>query len=374
MARISLVNIEKSFGIHKVISNLNLEVEDGQFVVLVGPSGCGKTTTLNMIAGLETISAGSLVIGDQNVTHLPPKNRNIAMVFQSYALFPHLNVRENVAFVMKIRHNPKAEIAEEVDQVTERLRIKQYLDRLPKALSGGQRQRVALARALVRRPGLFLMDEPLSNLDAQLRVEARSLLSKMHRDLKTTTIYVTHDQAEAMTLGDRVVVMHEGVIQQNAPPLEVYNAPANRFVAGFIGSPSMNFLEFRYADGQLLDETQNLRIDLPQDRREGLDRFQNRAIVVGARPEHIRPAQRLENQTIRFTIDVAQRLGHETLLDVSNADKSAVVRVAPTERFSLGETRDFALDLEKIQFFDPATEANVGISISRLPGPAEGRK
>ena len=362
MARISLVNIEKSFGIHKVISNLNLEVEDGQFVVLVGPSGCGKTTTLNMIAGLESITAGRLLIGDQNVTNLPPKNRNIAMVFQSYALFPHLNVRDNVAFGMKIRHSPKAEIAEEVTKVTERLRIKQYLDRLPKALSGGQRQRVALARALVRRPGVFLMDEPLSNLDAQLRVEARSLLAKMHLDLKTTTIYVTHDQAEAMTLGDRVVVMNEGVIQQNAPPLEVYNAPANRFVASFIGSPSMNFFDFRYADGELSDETQNLRITLPPDRRNGLDRFHNKVIVVGARPEHIRTAPRLGGQAIRFTIDVAQQLGHETLLDVSNVSKSAVVRIAPIERFSLGETRDFELDLEKIQFFDPATGMNVGLS------------
>src|SRR5580704_657286 len=362
MARISLLNIEKSFGLHKVISNLNLEVEDGQFVVLVGPSGCGKTTTLNMIAGLESITAGSLLIGNQNVTHLPPKSRNIAMVFQSYALFPHLNVRENVAFGMKIRRSPKEQITKEVAQVTERLRIKQYLDRLPKALSGGQRQRVALARALVRRPGVFLMDEPLSNLDAQLRVEARSLLAKMHRELKTTTIYVTHDQAEAMTLGDSVVVMNEGVIQQNAPPLEVYNAPANRFVAGFIGSPSMNFFDFRYADGELVDETQNLRITLPPDRRNGLDRFRNKVIVVGARPEHIRTAPRLGGQAIRFTIDVAQQLGHETLLDVSNASKSAVVRVAPTERFSLGETRDFELDLEKIQFFDPATGMNVGLS------------
>ncbi|HXC62510.1 MAG TPA: ABC transporter ATP-binding protein [Nitrospiria bacterium] len=368
MATISLVHIEKSFGPHKVISNLNLEVEDGQFVVLVGPSGCGKTTTLNMIAGLESISAGSLLIGDQNVTNLPPKHRNIAMVFQSYALFPHLNVRENVAFGMKIRHSPKEEIAEEVAKVTGRLRIKQYLDRLPKALSGGQRQRVALARALVRRPGVFLMDEPLSNLDAQLRVEARSLLAKMHLDLKTTTIYVTHDQAEAMTLGDRVVVMNEGVIQQNAPPLEVYNAPANRFVASFIGSPAMNFFDFRYADGELLDETQNLRIMLPPERLNGLDRFQNKALVVGARPEHIRTAQRLDRQTIRFTIDVAQQLGHETLLDVSNAGKSAVIRVAPTERFSLGETRAFELDLEKIQFFDPETGVNVGRSLPPVSG------
>jgi len=252
--------------------------------------------------------------------------------------------------------------------VTGRLRIKQYLDRLPKALSGGQRQRVALARALVRRPGVFLMDEPLSNLDAQLRVEARSLLAKMHLDLKTTTIYVTHDQAEAMTLGDRVVVMNEGVIQQNAPPLEVYNAPANRFVASFIGSPAMNFFDFRYADGELLDETQNLRIMLPPERLNGLDRFQNKALVVGARPEHIRTAQRLDRQTIRFTIDVAQQLGHETLLDVSNAGKSAVIRVAPTERFSLGETRAFELDLEKIQFFDPETGVNVGRSLPPVSG------
>jgi len=362
MAKISLVNIEKTFGTTKVISDLNLEVEDGQFVVLVGPSGCGKTTTLNMIAGLETISAGTLLIGNQNVTNVPPKHRNIAMVFQSYALFPHMNVRENVAFGMKIRRNPKEQIAEEVGAVTERLRINQCLDRLPKALSGGQRQRVALARALVRRPGVFLMDEPLSNLDAQLRVEARSLLARMHRELKTTTIYVTHDQAEAMTLGDRVVVMHDGVIQQNSPPLDVYNAPANRFVAGFIGSPAMNFFDFRYVDGALVDEAQNLRIVLPHDRRRGLERFQNKTVVAGVRPEHIRIARGVDRGAIRFTVDVAQHLGHETLLDVRNNGRSAVVRVAPTEPYVIGETQGFDFDLDKIQFFDPETGANVGRS------------
>ncbi len=362
MAKISLVNIQKNFGTTKVISDLNLEVEDGQFVVLVGPSGCGKTTTLNMIAGLESITGGILLIGDQNVTNVPPKHRNIAMVFQSYALFPHLNVQENVAFGMKIRRNPKEQIAEEISAVTERLRIKQCLDRLPKALSGGQRQRVALARALVRRPGVFLMDEPLSNLDAQLRVEARSLLARMHRELKTTTIYVTHDQAEAMTLGDRVVVMHDGVIQQNSPPLEVYNAPANRFVASFIGSPAMNFFDFRYVDGDLVDDAQNTRISLPQDRRHGLERFQNKSIVVGARPEQIKIARGKDQGVIRFTVDVAQHLGHETLLDVRNNDKSAVVRVSPTEQYVIGETLGFDLDLDKIQFFDADTGANVRLS------------
>ena len=259
MANVSLVDIEKRFGAHVVIPSLNLEIADGSFVVLVGPSGCGKTTTLNMIAGLETITAGQLLIGGRDVTDMPPKDRDIAMVFQSYALFPHMTVFDNIAFGMKIRRLAKSEIDTQVHGVADRLRIGSLLDRLPKALSGGQRQRVALARALVRRPGVFLMDEPLSNLDAKLRIEARSFLAKMHHEIGVTTVYVTHDQSEAMTMGDTIVVMKDGVIQQSASPLVVYNEPANVFVAGFIGSPAMNFLELSRTGSTLIDLGQRPR-------------------------------------------------------------------------------------------------------------------
>jgi multiple sugar transport system ATP-binding protein len=258
MASVSLINIEKRYGAQVVIPKLNVEIADGSFVVLVGPSGCGKTTTLNMIAGLEPITAGQLLIGARDVTDLPPKNRDIAMVFQSYALFPHMNVFDNIAFGMKIRRLSRSEIDTRVRNVASRLRIDAFLDRRPKALSGGQRQRVALARAMVRRPGVFLMDEPLSNLDAKLRIEARSFLTKMHHEVRTTTVYVTHDQSEAMTMGDTIVVMKDGLIQQAAAPLEVYNEPANMFVAGFIGSPAMNFLELSKADTKLVDREYEL--------------------------------------------------------------------------------------------------------------------
>src|SRR5271165_121114 len=260
MAKVLFMNVTKHYGNNVVIPDLNLEIPDGEFAVLVGPSGCGKTTTLQMIAGPETISSGTLLIGDRDVTDLPPKERDIAMVFQSYALFPHLNVRNNIAFGLKIRKVPKNALDEQVKSVAERLRIESFLDRLPKALSGGQRQRVALARALVRRPGVFLMDEPLSNLDAKLRIEARSFLAKMHQEIGVTTVYVTHDQSEAMTMGDTIVVMKDGIIQQAAAPLEVYNKPANTFVAGFIGSPAMNFLELSLTGSKLIDLDNGLAV------------------------------------------------------------------------------------------------------------------
>ena len=273
MASVSLIDIEKRYGAHVVIPKLNVEIADGSFVVLVGPSGCGKTTTLNMVAELEPITAGQLLIGERDVTDLPPKNRDIAMVFQSYALFPHMNVFDNIAFGMKIRRLSKSEIETQVRNVADRLRIDAFLDRRPKALSGGQRQRVALARAMVRRPGVFLMDEPLSNLDAKLRIEARSFLAKMHHEVGTTTIYVTHDQSEAMTMGDTIVVMKDGVIRQAAPPLEVYNEPANMFVAGFIGSPAMNFLELFKAGSRLVDQTYELEFQVSERLRSALDEY-----------------------------------------------------------------------------------------------------
>ena len=362
MAEVGFVDVEKRYGPVKVISGLNLKVADGEFAVLVGPSGCGKTTSLQMVAGLELISSGRLFIGGRDVTDMPPKSRDIAMVFQSYALFPHMNVFDNIAFGLKIRKMPKAEMRDQVARVAQRLKIDGFLDRLPKALSGGQRQRVALARALVRQPGVFLMDEPLSNLDAKLRVEARSFLAKMHHELGITTIYVTHDQAEAMTMGTQIVVMNEGAIQQAAPPLEVYNNPANRFVAGFIGSPATNFLQLRYHEGHLVDPAVNISLPVPESRRPALARYEDAEIVLGARPEHIRVAPRGQTRptaAVDFTIDVVQNLGHEVLLDIVAGPYRAVTRVAPDDYPKESEQRPFEFDMSRVFFFDSRSGANI---------------
>ena len=365
MAEVAFVDVEKRYGPVKVISGLNLKIADGEFAVLVGPSGCGKTTSLQMVAGLESISSGRLFIGGRDVTDLAPKSRDIAMVFQSYALFPHMNVFDNVAFGLKIRKVAKPDIEAQVKRVAQRLKIDNFLDRLPKALSGGQRQRVALARALVRQPGVFLMDEPLSNLDAKLRVEARSFLAKMHHELGITTVYVTHDQAEAMTMGTQIVVMNEGLIQQAAPPLEVYHNPANRFVAGFIGSPATNFFDLRYHENCLVDPAMNIRLPVPENRRPALARYEDAAIVLGARPEHIRVAPRGQTAppaAVNFTVDVAQNLGHEVLLDIVAGPHRAVTRVAPEEFPREGEQRPFEFDMNAVHFFDPQTGANIARS------------
>ena len=364
MANVSLVDIEKRFGAHVVIPSLNLEIADGSFVVLVGPSGCGKTTTLNMIAGLETITAGQLLIGGRDVTDMPPKDRDIAMVFQSYALFPHMTVFDNIAFGMKIRRLAKSEIDTQVHRVADRLRIGSLLDRLPKALSGGQRQRVALARALVRRPGVFLMDEPLSNLDAKLRIEARSFLAKMHHEIGVTTVYVTHDQSEAMTMGDTIVVMKDGVIQQSASPLVVYNQPANVFVAGFIGSPAMNFLELSLAGSKLIDPDNALTIAIPDRLRGALDGYGKPKVMLGVRPEALRPAARdaISSGAPLFSIDVAQHLGHETLLDASSGPHRIVARVAASDDSRIGEKRPFLFDQDHMHLFDVDTGANLSAS------------
>jgi multiple sugar transport system ATP-binding protein len=361
MAHVSLTNIVKRYGAHVVVPNLDLEITDGEFVVLVGPSGCGKTTTLQMIAGLEPISDGTLRIGGRDVTHLPAKDRDIAMVFQSYALFPHMTVRDNVNFGLRIRRTPAHEMEQIVADVAERLQITAYLDRLPRALSGGQRQRVALARALVRRPGVFLMDEPLSNLDAKLRVEARSFLSKMHHELGITTIYVTHDQSEAMTMGTRIVVMKEGIIQQAAPPLEVYRSPANKFVAGFIGSPSMNFLEFEFDGAALVRSDTTVRLALPEVPRCMLRAAGHGRIILGVRPEHLilLPREAPEPGTMAFRIDVSQHLGNETLLDLAEGSLRAIARVHPEEDVHAGESRRFRIDMDRAHFFHVQTGENL---------------
>ena len=363
MAEVTLEKVGKRYGSVVVVPNLDLKIADGEFAVLVGPSGCGKTTTLQMIAGLESISSGRLSIGSRDVTVLPPKERDIAMVFQSYALFPHMNVRDNINFGLKIRRTPAAEMQAMVLDVAQRLQIDSYLDRLPKELSGGQRQRVALARALVRRPGVFLMDEPLSNLDAKLRVEARSFLSKMHHELGTTTVYVTHDQSEAMTMGSRIVVMKGGVIQQTASPLEIYRKPANRFVAGFIGSPSMNFLELDVADGVLFDAPAGIRIALPDRRRAEVARSASRKVVLGVRPEHLQllPTGGSGEDAAVFQVDVVQHLGNEMLLDVTTGRHRAIARADAEARVGEGERRAFRIDMDRAHFFDPATGINLSI-------------
>jgi multiple sugar transport system ATP-binding protein len=361
MAEVSLLQIEKRYGAQTVIPGLDLTVPDGEFTVLVGPSGCGKSTTLQMIAGLESISAGRLTIGGIDVTHLPPKDRNISMVFQSYALFPHMNVRDNINFGLKTRHVPMQEANQLVADVSRRLKMENYLDRLPRELSGGQRQRVALGRALVRRPGVFLMDEPLSNLDAKLRVEARSFLSKMHQELGITTVYVTHDQSEAMTMGSRIVVMSGGTIQQAAPPVEVYRRPANRFVASFIGSPSMNFIDLDVASpSELVDMKNGLRVVVPERRQAELAKSGLRTVVLGLRPEHVTLATGRDIEATNFKVEVCQFLGSETLLDIVRGSCRIIARVGPEETVLPGEDRAFDFDMDHAHFFDPGSGNNIG--------------
>jgi multiple sugar transport system ATP-binding protein len=362
MAEVVLTDLGKRYGEHSVLQGLNLEIKDGEFVVLVGPSGCGKSTTLQMIAGLDNATSGSIVIGGRDVTHLPPKARDISMVFQSYALFPHMTVRDNISFGPRIRREPKADIEKGIAEVTRLLKIESYLDRLPKALSGGQRQRVALARALVRRPGVFLMDEPLSNLDAKLRVEARSFLVKMHQDLGITTVYVTHDQSEAMTMGSRIVVMKDGVIQQAASPLEIYSRPANQFVASFIGSPAMNCLELTFTGNALEDAEAGLRLPLPLHHAQLLAAHGQKKVVLGVRPEDIRIIRANEPATgLRFTIEVVQRLGHETLLDLAAGKHRCIARAAAAEPAAANEKRQFEINLDQAHFFDAQTGRNLAL-------------
>jgi len=362
MAKVSFVNVGKQYGRQVVIDDLNLEIEDGEFVVLVGPSGCGKSTTLQMVAGLESVSYGTVLIGGRDVTELPPKSRDIAMVFQSYALFPHLNVRDNIAFGLRIRRTASDDIDAQVKRVAGRLHIEDLLDRLPKALSGGQRQRVALARALVRRPGVFLMDEPLSNLDAKLRIEARSFLTKMQHEVQTTTIYVTHDQSEAMTMGTKIVVMNEGRIQQVAAPLDAYNAPSNRFVAGFIGSPAMNFLTLRLQDGALTDPAVALALPMTDRMRSVLTHYSQEQVVLGIRPEALRPVDRgraTPPNAAVFLVEVVQHLGHETLLDATVGAQRVIARVSAADNSVGGESRAIAFDLDSAHLFDATTGVNL---------------
>jgi multiple sugar transport system ATP-binding protein len=354
--------LNKKYDEVHAVKNVNLHVRDKEFMVLVGPSGCGKSTTLRMVAGLEEITAGEITIGDRVVNDLPPKDRDIAMVFQNYALYPHMTVYDNMAFGLKMRKFPKAEIAKRVGDAAEILGIQELLKRKPRQLSGGQRQRVAVGRAIVRHPQVFLFDEPLSNLDAKLRVQMRVELKRLHDRLETTCIYVTHDQVEAMTLGDRVVVMKDGWVQQVGEPLELYGKPANRFVAGFIGSPSMNFADVTIAESNgVWVESPGLRIKVPADRSERLRGYKDQHLTLGVRPEDIHVASGADAAERSFdaVVEVVEPLGSEILLNVKVGPNSMVARVDPAVRVKVHEPVRLALAPERLHYFDLKTELSI---------------
>jgi multiple sugar transport system ATP-binding protein len=377
MARVKLEGIRKMYQDSVIaVHGVDLDVADGEFVVLVGPSGCGKSTTLRMIAGLESITAGKLFIGDRMVNDVPPKNRDIAMVFQSYALYPHMTVRENLAFALKLRGSPKTEIEKRVQEAATILGISDFLDRTPRQLSGGQRQRVALGRAIVRKPQVFLFDEPLSNLDAQLRVQMRREIARLHQELDATMIYVTHDQVEAMTLGDRIVVMNKGHVQQIDTPMNLYDHPRNRFVAGFIGSPAMNFVDGRVAVGdslQFVAEGDAFTFGIPPSLAERIHGLETRELTLGIRPEDVSVA--LETGPTIFAgestivhppataparLDLVEALGNEVFVYASISPYVITARVAPQPLPKLGEPITLAFDLAKSHFFDRETGDRVG--------------
>jgi ABC-type sugar transport system ATPase subunit len=362
MASVTLIGVRKIYpggGRQRVaVDALDLAVADGEFVVLVGPSGCGKSTTLRMVAGLESISGGELKIGDRVVNEVAAKDRNVAMVFQNYALYPHMTAYDNMAFNLKLRHLAPADIDRRVREAAAVLRIDALLERRPRQLSGGEQQRVALGRAIVRQPEVFLFDEPLSNLDAKLRVQMRREIARLHRQLKTTMIYVTHDQAEAMTLGDRIVVMHEGHAQQIDTPLAVYGAPANTFVAGFIGSPPMNLIEgVVAADGAFHAQGDAFVVPLPPQWRGTLAARAGARLVFGVRPEHVRVAA--DGQGAPFHVDLVEPLGQELLVYASASGAEVTARLAPGTRVAADRPVRFAFDPAGINFFDAASTQRI---------------
>ena len=361
MAEVVLEGIYKRFGNVTAVKDFDLHIEDEEFMVFVGPSGCGKTTTLRMIAGLEEISEGTLRIGDRVVNDVPPKDRDIAMVFQNYALYPHMNVHQNMSFGLRLRKTPKPEIERRVNEAATLLQIDHLLDRRPRELSGGQRQRVALGRAIVREPKVFLMDEPLSNLDAKLRVEMRASIKKLHLRLGVTTVYVTHDQVEAMTMGTRIVVMKDGLIQQVASPIELYDKPVNKFVAGFIGSPAMNFLVGDVQNGQLTSP--QFDIKPVGELAQKLNAYNGKKVYVGMRPENLDlPGGKIAEakNTIKVTVEVVEPLGAEThILASVGGDQTIVARVDPHARISPGDNVDLLVDLDYLHAFDLESEENI---------------
>jgi len=364
MASVELKNIYKVFhtdGVdNTVVHDFTLKIEDGEFVVLVGPSGCGKSTTLRMIAGLEEITGGELYIGDRLVNNVPPKNRDIAMVFQNYALYPHMNVYKNMAFGLQLRRMPKDVIQQKVEDAAKILDIKHLLNRKPKQLSGGQRQRVALGRAMVRDPAVFLLDEPLSNLDAKLRTTMRAEISQLHRRLRATFVYVTHDQTEAMTMGDRIVVMKDGFIQQIDTPQNLYDHPVNLFVAGFIGSPQMNFLpvSIQKTDGGCAANFNGQLIDIPHEKAgvDVLSAYIGKDVVVGIRPEDLHYGDTVEGKgpacTIRADVDLSEMLGSEKLVYASCGDTKLISKAPAKSHAEPGDVIEFTVDCLAMHLFD----------------------
>ncbi len=362
MSSVILKNVVKRFGAVTAVDNLSIEIQDKEFAVLVGSSGCGKTTALRMIAGLETVTSGEIYIGDTQVNELEPKDRDIAMVFQNYALYPHMNVRDNMGFGLKIRKFTREEIDSRVEEAADILNIHELLDRKPKELSGGQRQRVAVGRAIVRKPKVFLFDEPLSNLDAKLRVAMRAEITKLHMRLGATIIYVTHDQVEAMTMADRMFIMSKGILQQSGAPMEVYSLPANRFVAGFIGSPAMNFIDATLVaqEGALLVDADSFRVRVPETFCSQLEPYTGKQVVFGVRPEDIAlhdPATDAgEERTITARAEVIETLGSEVLLHLACGAHSLVARMGvPRQPLSVGQILQLDLKMPQSHIFDKDT-------------------
>ena len=373
MANVTLKNIKKAYTKDVVaVQDFNLVIEDKEFVVLVGPSGCGKSTTLRMVAGLEEITEGELYIGEHLVNDIAPKDRDIAMVFQNYALYPHMTVYENMAFALKLRKVAKSEIDTKVKEAADILGITELLQRKPKALSGGQRQRVAIGRAIVREPQVFLMDEPLSNLDAKLRNQMRAELIKLRQRIDTTFLYVTHDQTEAMTLGDRIVIMKDGLIQQIGAPREVFNSPANMFVAGFIGTPQMNFFDAELVkeNGRYLVHVCGITLDVPDDWQKALDLKKQELgqVVLGIRPEHIE----LAHEGIKARVDVSEMMGSEIYLHVDVEGKDAIIRIKTTNvlnEFSFESGKEnhihFGFQTSLMHLFDKESQESIFVDVCR---------
>ncbi|TJZ65171.1 ABC transporter ATP-binding protein [Chitiniphilus eburneus] len=362
MGALAIKNVTKRFGDTHILKGIDIHIDAGQFLILVGPSGCGKSTLMNIIAGLEAPTSGEVQIGERVVNDVAPKDRDIAMVFQSYALYPTMNVRQNIAFGMETRGVPRKEQEETITRVSKMLQIDHLLDRKPGQLSGGQRQRVAMGRALARNPTLFLFDEPLSNLDAKLRVEMRTEIKQLHHRLKTTIVYVTHDQIEAMTLGDRIAVMKDGVIQQFGSPEEIYERPANLFVAGFIGSPSMNFIDCHLAEqggdvGISLQSEGGVRFVPLLDGRRFADRL-GQKVILGVRPEQIEVAEEGE-PALECKVHLTEPTGPDTMIFTQINGKEVIARVHPRAAGRPGDSMRLKLDVRKVVLFDPQTEARL---------------
>jgi multiple sugar transport system ATP-binding protein len=362
MASVTYEHVFKRFGDVIAVNDLDIKIEDKEFLVFVGPSGCGKTTALRCLAGLEEISEGRILIGDQIVNDIAPKDRDIAMVFQSYALYPHMTVYDNMAFGLKLRKTPKDEIKRRVQVAAGLLGIEQLLDRRPRQLSGGQRQRVAVGRAIVREPKVFLFDEPLSNLDAKLRVETRANISKLHQQLQTTFIYVTHDQVEAMTMASRIAVISKGLLQQIDSPQNLYDRPNNLFVAGFIGSPAMNFFKstLKRGDGKLYIDAGTFKVEVPANRANVFSPYVDKPVIFGLRPEDIKDPHYappgIFAQPVECTVDVTELMGFEIMLYLTSGDHTYVARVDPRTSARMGDKIQVAFNMDNMHLFDPTTE------------------